>query len=260
MSRYGRVRRKLEEWDGAGSHPSATGQSSGLRRWLPAAIVSVSLGAAAMGWQASVADERATHKDELSRQALVSQQQIELQKIQAVDSQLRVFGEFERYSLLAHALQHEARLAGSQRRDILTREATSDLRVAGSLTPQLPLAAEVRFGKGYDVRTALTYLRSSDRRLSSLEPNRLRFAARSQRDRGLHLVGLAVLFIVALVFFTFAAVTSRRRTVNRRQLALFRPTVLAGAMDGPGAVTYWFAAAGAAVAAASLVLFAIVRW
>jgi hypothetical protein len=52
--------------------------------------VLVSLASAAMGWQASIRDERATHSDKLARQALVFQRQGELAKVQEVDSDVRL--------------------------------------------------------------------------------------------------------------------------------------------------------------------------
>jgi hypothetical protein len=57
---------------------------------VPVGIVLMSLASAAMGWQASIRDERATHSDKLARQALVFQRQGELAKVQEVDSDVRL--------------------------------------------------------------------------------------------------------------------------------------------------------------------------
>ena len=95
-----------------GGHRGAAGR---LRYWLPFAIVAVSVGAAAMGWQASVADERATHHDVVSRQDLVRLSQIKLQKLQTVDAELRTYGEYERYALLAREQARDALSARGER-------------------------------------------------------------------------------------------------------------------------------------------------
>src|SRR5437899_5275181 len=77
-TRFGRIRATLARWDGQGLEPEPS-RKTWVHRWLPFAIVLVSSAAAAMAWQASVAEERAAHKDVLSRQDLVREQQIDLQ-------------------------------------------------------------------------------------------------------------------------------------------------------------------------------------
>src|SRR5690348_7365110 len=62
--------------------------------WIPLAIVLVSVCAAIVGWRASLADESATHYEELSRQDLIQQQQQLVQDNSTVDSDVRTFGEF----------------------------------------------------------------------------------------------------------------------------------------------------------------------
>jgi hypothetical protein len=65
-----------------------------VHAWIPLAIALVSVLAAVMGWRASLADEGSTHREELSRQDLVHQQQLLVQDHQAVDTDVRAFGQF----------------------------------------------------------------------------------------------------------------------------------------------------------------------
>lgn len=231
-ARFRPIREKLAKWDGEGFEPDQS--PNWLHRWLPVAIVLVSLGAAAMAWQASVAEERATHKDVLSRQDLVREQQIDLEKVQEVDSHLRVFGEFERSRLLAGLLQRDsARIGGAAGRR-LANEAQANWAVSDSLALQLVGAPGIGSRAPFDVRAALRATKTGDRALSSLEPNRLRASARHQRTLALNLAGLLVVFIVALVFVTAAAVSR-------------------------SALSYLFAGSGGVAALVATVLFIVVR-
>src|SRR5436305_11476442 len=72
--------------------------------WIPLAIVLVSVCAAIVGWRASLADESATHLEELSRQDLVQQQQLLIQDNDSVDTDIRTFGQFAQNSHLAPPL------------------------------------------------------------------------------------------------------------------------------------------------------------
>lgn len=233
-----RMGAKLAAWDHAEDQGEAgtAAQRGRLRYWLPFAIVAVSVGAAAMGWQASVADERAAHHDVVSRQDLVRLSQIKLQKLQTVDAELRTYGEYERYALLAREQARDALTAtGSERRRLWAAARVNDA-VAQSLSGQLRLAGHAPGSRRpYDVQVALARAESGDSDLSSVEPNARRAEARDQRSRSLHMTGLAVLYVAGLVFFTLAAVTAGRRART-------------------------FAALGATFAVAAFAAFPMVRW
>jgi hypothetical protein len=237
---------KLAQWDAAdAAEPAADSDRSSaipsksdwLRDWLPFAIVAVSVGAAAMGWQASVADERATNKDEVSRQDLVRLQQLRLEKVQAVDAEIRMFGSLEQHLLLAKELRRDAMRAGGSERHRLASEERVEQAAARSLAAQLTFFDRERVLKGepYNAQVARVTAESSDVDMASLEPTPLRLAARSQRTMGLRLTGLAVLFVMGLVFFTLAAVNQSRRA-------------------------QMFAGLGATAAVSALALFPIVRF
>jgi hypothetical protein len=207
-----RIGAKLAEWDRAGGEEATAAQRGRLHYWLPFAIVAVSVGAAAMGWQASVADERATHHDVVSRQDLVRLSQIKLQKLQGVDAELRTYGDYERSWLLALEQARDAAAATGAERRRLSTDARIDAGLARSLYKQLRLAGDAPGSRRpYDVQSALVQAETGDADLSSVEPNTLRVEARDQRDRSLHMTGLAVLYVAGLVFFTLAAVTGGGR-------------------------------------------------
>jgi hypothetical protein len=191
-----------------------------------------------MGWQASVADQRAALKDELSRQDLVRFEQLKLQNVQAVDSDLRGFGEAERHGLLSGEFRREAHHAVGAERRRLAAEAVNERHLTDPIASELRFIDPTRLGGTrtytYDVKSALTQAESGDANIASLEPNPLRVAARQQRTRGLHLTGLAVIFILGLAWFTLAAITRGKRAQA-------------------------FACLGAAATICAVVLFPIVR-
>src|SRR4051794_25055941 len=151
-----RIGAKLAEWDRADGVQDTAAQRGRLRYWLPFAIVAVSVGAAAMGWQASVADERATHHDVVSRQDLVRLSQIKLQKLQGVDAELRTYGDYERSWLLALEQARDAAAATGAERRRLSTDARIDAGVARSLYKQLRLAGDAPGSRRpYDVQSAL---------------------------------------------------------------------------------------------------------
>jgi hypothetical protein len=229
----------LARWDGAEDEDRGDGQPpprDWLHRWLPFAIVLVSVGAGAAGWQASVADERATRHDEVSRQDLVRLTQVKLAKVQSVDADLQAYGRYERHALLATELRRDARRATQPLRGWLADEARTNRLSATSLLDELEFGGALPDTREpYDATYALVLAETGDADLSSVEPNRQREEARDQRTMGLHLTGLAVLCIVGLVFFTLAAVTRGRRA-------------------------YAFAGLGTSVAIVAAGLFPLVRW
>lgn len=264
-----RVATALSRWDGAGFSEESDRDSDRLHRTLPALIVLVSLAAATMGWQASVQDERATQKDEVSRQDFISLQQIRLQRTKQVDADINLFGTFEQYYLLGQSARDQARELRGDKRRTLAQEGGADSKIADTLENQILYPAAVRSPRNpYDVRAAIVEAESSDPGLSSLEPNVFRAQAKADRTRALHLVGLAALFVAALVFFTCAAVT-QSKAGTWRQLSLLdhrgspvhigRGAPRPGWLRGPRSVSWGFTTCGLTLALAAGVLFPIVR-
>jgi hypothetical protein len=225
-----------------------------VHTWIPLAIVIVSVCAAIVGWRASLSEEYATHKEELSRQDLVQQQQQLIQDNNAVHSDIRLFGQFAQYSLLAEQLTKDAGVVGGPVGDQLRAEGQADLglaRGAGtqivhvnySFDPSNPTANDqyVRHdgtykpGHPYNATAGLDDAENGDTALHGLEPEQLHSAALAEQTQGVRFTGIAALFVAVLVLLTFGAI-----------------------IRGP--VKLWFAGSGAVLATGALVLFLIVQF
>jgi len=244
--------------DGSPAGARRASLSARIHNLLPMAIVAVSVLAAVMGWRASLAEESATHSDELARQDVVSQQEGLLQALQGVDSDVRLFGLYEWYSVLGHALLRDAGAVGGSEGQALARQGQGDIEIARGIggefsydsdyTPSDPsnyysssnttgsLESDGTYKPGNPYRFAAELLGalSGNSQLTSLEPDLHRSQAKTERDKAVDLVGVAALFIAALVFFTLSAVSREQRTVS-------------------------LAAVGLVVAIAAIVLFPIVE-
>jgi hypothetical protein len=221
--------------------------------WIPLAIVLVSVCAAIVGWRASLADESATHYEELSRQDLIQQQQQYVQDNSSVDSDIRTFGQFAQDSLLARSLAHDAGTVGGAVGDQLRVEGDAYLTIALSLGKQIqnvsyafdpsnPTANPALYPDGtlkpkfpYDAEAGLANAENNDLQLHGLEPEPLLSRAESEHSRGVDFTGIAALFIGVLVLLTLGAV-----------------------VRGPQKL--WFAGSGAALGSAALVLFLITQF
>jgi hypothetical protein len=216
--------------------------------WIPLAIVVISVCAAIVGWRASVSDEHANHLEELSRQDLVQQQQLLVQDNDSVDSDVRTFGQFTQYSLLAHSLLHDADVVGGAVGDQLRTEGSADLTIAITLGKQIQnvdyafdpsnptgnvyLHSDGTYTPGhpYNAEQALATAENNDTALHGLEPEGLLSQAETQHDKGVDFTGIAALFIAVLVLLTFGAVVRGRQKL-------------------------WFAGSGAVLGTAALALF-----
>jgi hypothetical protein len=221
--------------------------------WIPLAIVLVSVCAAIVGWRASLANESATHYEELSRQDLIQQQQLLVQDNASVDSDINTFGEFAQDSALAHSLLHDAGAVGGPVGDQLRVEGDADLTIALALGKQIqninyafdpsnPTANSGLYpdgtykpGSPYDAAAGLASAENGDFDLHGLEPAALLVKAEAQHNRGVDFTGIAALFIAVLVLLTLGAVVK-------------------------GQPKLWFAGSGAAVGATALVLFLVTQF
>jgi hypothetical protein len=222
---------------------AAPDELSGRRlRWLPLAIVIVSVLAAVMGWRASVAEERSNRAHELSRQGLVRQQQLQLTDLQSVNGEVRLYGRYEQLSLQAHALRREARRLPQGAGPFATEQAQRDVSLAAPLWKQISsegLPNNLADGT-YDPRNPYSLKRAreatarDDIDLASLDPEHLNQTGERARLQGVQLTGLAALFVGAIVLFTLAAVTT-------------------------GSAVRWFGRSGVALAVVGVVLFLVVE-
>jgi hypothetical protein len=223
-----------------------------VHNWIPLGIVLVSVLAALMGWQASLADETSAHSEELSRQDLVQQQQSLVQDNHAIDSDVQTFGQFAQYSALAHSLRVDAGKVGGRVGDQLLAEAQADLGIARYLgkriayqnyafdpsnptgNPALRSDGTYLPGHPYRAALALGVAENSDTSLHGLAPEELHATAEAEHTRGVDLTGIAALFVSVMVLLTVGAV-----------------------MRGPSKV--WLAGTSAVLGVAGLILFATVQ-
>lgn len=221
--------------------------------WIPLAIVLVSVCAAIVGWRASLADESATHYEELSRQDLIQQQQLLIQDNSSVDSDVDLYGQFAQASALSQSMLHDAGVVGGALGDQLRVQGDAYQTIALSLSKQiqnndyaydpsnptlnsvLSKNGTLKPGNPYDAAAGLAYAQSTDTALHGLEPEPLLAKAETQHNRGVDFTGIAALFIGVLVLLTLGAVVRGRQKL-------------------------YFAGSGAALGAAGVILFLITEF
>jgi hypothetical protein len=192
--------------------------------WIPLAIVVASVLAAIVGWRASVAEEHATHHEELARQDLVQQQQQLVSDQNAVATDLRTFGQFAEFSTLGHALLGDAGKVTGAVSDELRTQGESDLGVARYLgqqvrwldsaydrsspgtNPNLRADGSYQPGHPYNTGIALDAAENGDPALHGLSPAELHAQAETLRSQAVHLTGIAAIFVGVLMLLTLAAV------------------------------------------------------
>jgi hypothetical protein len=200
---------------------------------LALAIVVMSILAATMAWRASVADDAAGGSTQLAEQNLLQQQELTASDESLVLHDITVFGTYEEHENLGRLLKRDAARAPAGQARALGLRAQQELglaqRDAALFEVAQPSVAKgmVTFDAAYARRAAV--LRDADL-LALQAPSTLRSKADQQETKGLRLTGLAVLFVAALVFFTFAQ--------------------LSGA-----SISSLFAVSGAVVAVVAIVLF-----
>lgn len=183
------------------------------------AIVLVSILAATMVWRASVADDAAGSKTQLAAENLLQQQELTAADRQYVLHDISVFNRYEEDCNLARALSRDAAVAPAGQARSLTIQAQRELELARSELPlyenvggSLTVPPSGDCGSGivsFDAGSANDLVLASDNALLDLQaPSQLRAQAHSEETKELRLTGLAVLFVAALVLFTFAEVTT----------------------------------------------------
>ena len=195
-----------------------------VHTWIPLAIVVASVLAAIVGWRASVAEEHATHHEELARQDLVQQQQQLVQDRNAIATDLRTFGQFAEFSSVGHALLTDAGRISGPTSDQLRTQGESDLGVARYLgkqirwlnyaydpsspgtNPNLRTDGSYQPGHPYNTTVALDAAENADPALHGLSPVSLHEQALTLRSQAVHLTGIAAIFVGVLMLFTLAAV------------------------------------------------------
>ncbi len=224
-----------------------------VHSWIPLGIALASVLAALMGWQASLADESANHNEEISRQDLVQQQELQIQDNDAVNQDLNTYGQFAQISALAHSeLGDASKVGGGGGGAQLSVAGQAELGIARYTgkeisilnyafdpsnpagNPNLRSDGTLAPGHPYDPASALRVAENADSPLHGLSPGSLLETADRDRSHGVDLEGIAALFVAVMVLLTLGALAT-------------------------GVTKVWLATSGAMIATAGVVLFAIVE-
>jgi hypothetical protein len=223
-----------------------------IHNWIPLGIALVSVLAALMGWRASLAEESATHNEEISRQNLVQQQELQIQDNDAVNQDIGTYGQFAQFSGLAHSELGDASKVGGAVGSQLSIQGQADLGIARytgkqisilnySFDPSNPTGnpnlrsdGTLAPGHPYNPALALAADENADTALHGLSPGPLLATADHERNDAVDLEGIAALFIAVMVLLTFGAIVS-------------------------GTAKVWLATSGAAIGVTAVVLFAVVE-
>jgi hypothetical protein len=248
-----RVEAEVEEVAGEVEQATKRELHEIIHSWIPLAIAVVSVLAALMGWQASLADESSAQKEELSRQDLVLQQQQLIQDSNAVNSNIETFGQFAQDSALAESMLRDASKLGGSGADELRTQGQADLGIARVLGGQIGflsyafdpsnpsgnenLNADGTYSPGhpYLPGPALAIAENQDTTIHGLAPAALLDSAETEHTHGVDLTGIAALFVAVIVVLTLAMLI-------------------------PGPPKVWLAGSGVVMAVAGLVLFALVQF
>jgi hypothetical protein len=247
-----RVEAEVEEVAGEVERATKRELHEIVHSWIPLAIAIVSVLAALMGWQASLADESSAQKEELSRQDLVLQQQQLIQDSTAVNANIETFGQFAQYSSLAESMLRDASKLGGSGGDELRTQGQADLGIARVLGAQIGflsytfdpsnpsgnanLNSDGTYSSGhpYLPGPALATAENQDTTIHGLAPAALLDSAETEHTHGVDLTGIAALFVAVIVVLTLAMLI-------------------------PGPPKVWVAGSGVLMAIAGLVLFFAVQ-
>jgi hypothetical protein len=185
-----------------------------VRTWVPWGIVIAAIASPLTAVLGAVSEEHGADAQNVARQTLLNQQQLQLEDADAVDGDMHAFTQLEQASLMARADRRAARAASGARRHRLRGRAVEQIRVARAvsgfeyqafLRPAVNEDGTLRYHKTW-FRRARSVAPQQDARLEDLPSlKRLQERARAERERGDTLVALAASFIFALLLFTAAA-------------------------------------------------------
>ncbi len=149
-----------------------------------------------------------------------------MQGNEAINTDLRTFGQFAQYSALAHSLLQDSTNVGGSAADELRAEGQADLGIARYLgkeiqyqnyafdpsspdgNPVLRTDGTYLPGHPYNPALALDTAKNGDTALHGLAPEQLHNAAVTERTHGVDLIGIAALFVGVIVLLTLATVVS----------------------------------------------------
>jgi hypothetical protein len=229
---------------------AATNSLRTLRRRVAAGIVVVSVMSAFAAWRSSVHDEYGSQHDAEYRQDLVLLQQAERSTEEQIAQEVSLFGSYEEHAVQARSMSSEARRARADAdtqlasRLALASQAESSIANAQQFGFQDGYPQRTRAGYTYNPQTAYEFAASGDLASAQHRPAEQRRLATAEHRTGVHLEGIAALFIAALVLLTFAEVVGAGQDRTDGRI--------------PVGATRMFAASGVTVALVASALFLMV--
>jgi len=195
--------------------------SAGLRDWLALGLAVVigftSIMSAVVAWRASVSAIDAARLSSLVVQQGARRQQLERQIEGLVAQDRRFVGAYLEHALAARELARQAdelRPTDPDAADALDLQAHGERALARSLEPFFSAGGISLTDEGtvdYDERFVTDYLRDTDPELRALDPERTLAQADRADQRTIALIGVAALFVAALLLLTIGQVVRRRR-------------------------------------------------
>jgi hypothetical protein len=193
-----------------------------LRALAALGIVIASVCSAIAVLAGAVFDEHGSQDDAVYRQQLVTKQQLGHQREENIAADVALFGDYAQQVLRARDLQRGAsvepnpRLARALRAKAEGRRAIATAMLARFHV--LPWETTNGFRLAYNPSAAYRVQSHTALALDeALDPGEHRLAARSARHDGMSMAGVAALFLIALVLFTFAQVYARFRTPEKKE-------------------------------------------
>ncbi|HVM30131.1 MAG TPA: hypothetical protein VM305_05100 [Candidatus Limnocylindrales bacterium] len=194
---------------------------------------------AVVAWRASLSAIEAGRYESLAVQQQARRAQLERELEGIVAQDLRLATAYREHAAAARELQqqaHDVRADDPELADELDMEAAGRRSQARSLQPffvgQLGVALRDDGTVDYDADRVLRWLREGELELRELRPDDTLELANVADRRTLGLIGVAAIFVGALLVLTLAQVVERRLGLR---LAF---TLLGGVLVGVGAVTF----------------------
>jgi hypothetical protein len=194
---------------------------------------------AVVAWRASLSAIEAGRYESLAVQQQARREQLERELEGVVAQDMRLVTSYREHAAAARELQRQADEVRADEPDLadeLDMEAAGRRSLARSLQPffigQLGVALDDEGNVNYDPERVLGLLRDAELELRELRPTETLERANIADRRTLGLIGVAALFVAALLFLTVAQVVERRRPVR---LAF---TLLGGGLVAVGTLAF----------------------
>jgi hypothetical protein len=209
--------RPLPDGTAAPSADPAPPRTDRFRSWVGVTIAVVSILGAVVVWRASVESSNASDLTQQGTQSLILVQQKQSSIEAGVARDFRLFTDFQEHVMDWRLLLKQADKVADDDPDLaaqLRAQARRELSQARHIRPLIQNFDRPDYGDEngvaeFDPERQVRALAGADLELTGLRPAAAFAKADAAHDHALQLVGIAVLFGVALLFLTFAQVARR---------------------------------------------------